>query len=104
MIAQRIFRGETAEQIGINPDQYASRKATLDRYLQQSDGTFDQASYLSWLQTDEAGWSPDQPSRGVGDTVARITSAFGIKPCGGCKARQKSLNEKFPYKAKIERV
>jgi len=38
-------------------------------------------------------------SRGLGDTVAKITSAVGIRPCGGCKKRQKKLNELFPYKA-----
>ena len=40
-----------------------------------------------------------RPSRGLGDTVAKITSAVGIRPCGGCKKRQKKLNELFPYKA-----
>lgn len=37
-------------------------------------------------------------SRGLGDTIAKMTSAIGIKPCGGCKERQKKLNEKFPYR------
>ncbi len=36
--------------------------------------------------------------RGVGDVVARITSAVGIKPCGGCKDRQEKLNRAFPFK------
>ena len=36
-------------------------------------------------------------SRGLGDTIAKITRAVGIKPCGGCKKRQKKLNELFPY-------
>jgi hypothetical protein len=36
-------------------------------------------------------------SRGLGDTIAKITNAVGIKPCGGCKKRQKKLNETFPY-------
>jgi hypothetical protein len=39
-------------------------------------------------------------SRGVGDTVAKITKAVGIKPCGRCKKRQQKLNEMFPYKDK----
>jgi hypothetical protein len=43
-------------------------------------------------------WTPDQPSRGLGDTVAKITSAVGIKPCGGCKDRQATLNKRVPYK------
>jgi hypothetical protein len=38
------------------------------------------------------------PSRGLGDTIAKITSAVGIKPCGGCKKRQAALNERFPYR------
>ena len=40
---------------------------------------------------------PKAPSRGLGDTVAKITRAIGIKPCGGCKKRQRILNERFPY-------
>lgn len=34
---------------------------------------------------------------GLGDTIARITSAIGIKPCGGCKKRQEKLNKLVPY-------
>ena len=37
-------------------------------------------------------------SRGLGDTVAKITRAVGIKPCGGCKRRQAWLNAKVPYR------
>lgn len=37
-------------------------------------------------------------SKGLGDTVAKITKAVGIKPCGACKKRQKKLNRLFPYK------
>jgi len=48
-------------------------------------------------------------SRGLGDTIAKITEATGIKKvvdtiaeatdtdCG-CSARQEKLNEVFPYK------
>lgn len=39
-------------------------------------------------------------SRGVGDTIAKVTKAFGVKPCGKCKKRQSALNEMFPYKEK----
>jgi hypothetical protein len=50
-------------------------------------------------------------SKGLGDTVEKITTATGIKrivdagakilnkDCG-CGARKKILNEKFPYKKK----
>ena len=37
-------------------------------------------------------------SRGLGDTIAKATKAVGIKPCGGCKRRQRRLNKWFPYK------
>jgi hypothetical protein len=37
-------------------------------------------------------------SKGLGDTVAKITKAVGLKPCGACKKRQKKLNRLFPYK------
>jgi hypothetical protein len=37
-------------------------------------------------------------SRGLGDTVAKVTKAFGVKPCGKCKQRQAKLNELVPYK------
>jgi hypothetical protein len=29
---------------------------------------------------------------GVGDVIKRATSAFGIKPCGGCESRAATLN------------
>ena len=38
------------------------------------------------------------PFRGLGDTIAKITHAIGIKPCGGCKKRQAALNRMFPYR------
>lgn len=46
-------------------------------------------------QTDAGGTTL---SRGIGDTVAKITRAVGIKPCGGCKSRQKLLNALLPNK------
>ena len=35
-------------------------------------------------------------SPGIGDTVAAVTTAAGIKPCGGCKKRQAALNNATP--------
>jgi len=99
MIAQRIFNGETAEQIGITETEYASRKETLDRFLQEN--TFTVSAYLEWLKNDSFGkrgeLTQEQISRGIGDTIAKLTSAVGIKPCGGCKKRQQKLNKLFPY-------
>ena len=46
----------------------------------------------------EKKWKPPGPSRGLGDLVKRVASAVGFKQCGGCKDRQKRLNELFPFK------
>jgi len=34
---------------------------------------------------------------GLGDAIARVTMAVGIKPCGGCKKRQAALNRLVPF-------
>lgn len=113
MIAQRIYNGESSDQIGISAAEYAGRRATLERYLAGAGGVFDQTDYLAWLQRDVAGdrgetWTPDQPSRGLGDSVAKLTHATGLdklahaysrmtgKDCG-CSRRQKTLNTLIPY-------
>ena len=41
---------------------------------------------------------PDVPSRGLGDSIAKVTSKMGIKKCGGCRKRQKKLNRLLPYR------
>lgn len=71
MIAERIFNGDTAEDIGLTEDQYASRKETLDRYLATTGGSFIPAGYLEWLTRDEAG------NRGEGTAI----SAPGFRKC-----------------------
>jgi hypothetical protein len=38
-------------------------------------------------------------STGLGDTIAKITKAIGIKPCGRCKKRRRLLNLVVPYRA-----
>jgi len=49
-------------------------------------------------------WEKEQAtfakSKGLGDTIAKITTKIGIKPCGGCKKRQQKLNKMFPYENK----
>jgi len=40
-------------------------------------------------------------SQGLGDTIAKVihVGTLGIvKPCGGCRKRQRNLNERYPYK------
>lgn len=36
--------------------------------------------------------------KGLGDVVASMTKAVGIRPCGGCQKRQASLNKLVPFK------
>ncbi len=46
--------------------------------------------------------APSEPAkggwRGLGDVVASVTSAVGIKPCGGCGKRREALNRLVPFK------
>ncbi|GAG22410.1 unnamed protein product, partial [marine sediment metagenome] len=42
--------------------------------------------------------APPPASRGLGDTIARATSAIGIKPCKGCDNRRDTLNRLVPYR------
>lgn len=43
--------------------------------------------------------TPDAPTppRGLGDVVANLTKAVGVKPCGGCQKRQEALNRLVPF-------
>ena len=36
--------------------------------------------------------------KGLGDTLARVSKAVGVKPCGGCGRRAERLNQLFPYR------
>lgn len=45
------------------------------------------------------GYSPPPPGPklpGLGDAVAKATTAAGVKPCGGCKKRQEAMNKATP--------
>jgi hypothetical protein len=37
-------------------------------------------------------------AEGLGDVIKRVTTAVGVKPCGGCEQRAKALNERFPLR------
>lgn len=39
-------------------------------------------------------------SKGLGDTIKKVTEALHIPQCGACKRRQEKLNRLFPYKEK----
>lgn len=38
------------------------------------------------------------PSKGLGDSIKKVTEALRIPQCGACKQRQAKLNRLFPYK------
>ena len=40
----------------------------------------------------------EQESRGLGDTIKKVTGKLGVRQCGGCEKRQATLNKLFPYK------
>jgi hypothetical protein len=62
------------------------------------------------------GFDPKQESKGVGDTIAKVTNFFGIdkladavaKLAGaegcGCNERRQILNELFPYDNKTRKI
>lgn len=39
---------------------------------------------------------------GLGDVIANVTDALGIKKCKGCEKRQSALNKLFPFKSHYE--
>ena len=39
-----------------------------------------------------------QPMRGLGDLVARATSALGVPTCASCEQRQALLNSMFSFR------
>ena len=41
-----------------------------------------------------------EPSKGFGDTFAKITKTLGITPCDKCEVRRKDWNEKLAYAKK----
>lgn len=51
---------------------------------------------MSW-QNFVKGTTKQEPSKGLGDTIAKATKAIGLKPCNACKKRQEKLNKIFPY-------
>jgi hypothetical protein len=46
----------------------------------------------------------EETSKGLGDTIKKVTDRLGIKQCGSCARRQKKLNRLFPYKPKTKVV
>ena len=41
-------------------------------------------------------------AKGLGDVIANITTAVGIKPCVKCNERKETLNKLFPFSKPFE--
>lgn len=39
-----------------------------------------------------------EKSKGLGDTIKKMTDKFKIPQCSACRRRQRKLNRLFPYK------
>ena len=63
MIAERIYNGETAEQIGIPEIQFDSRKEIVDKFLVGWAGADFTADFLVWLPLQEEGGANEDPAR-----------------------------------------
>jgi hypothetical protein len=55
MIAEDIYIGMTAEQIGLSEKDYVRRKKIVDRFVAQWDGVDFKKSYSRWISTQEEG-------------------------------------------------
>lgn len=119
-LAERIYRGETAAQIGITPTEWESRQKLVQEFATTWSGHGDfSAAYRAWIAERAEGQrghaaqttvtAAPAGQRGLGDTVAAITQATGLdklahlytkvtgKDCG-CKRRQALLNKLVPYR------
>lgn len=74
--AERIYNGETAEDLQMSVDEYADRKQTLNQFLTGWDKTkpFEQ-EFLVWLQTVPQGKS------GLAKTITSTTSNVKVTCC-----------------------
>lgn len=48
-------------------------------------------------EVNDASLEQDLPSAGLGDSIAKLTTALGIVPCQGCNKRKALLNKVFPW-------
>lgn len=65
-------------------------------------GRMDEKTREQMLQIAEAKQElrKPEPSKGLGDTIAKVTKAVGIKPCGPCERRRQWLNARVPYRGR----
>lgn len=48
-------------------------------------------------EVNDASLEQELPSAGLGDSIAKLTTALGILPCQGCNKRKALLNKVFPW-------
>jgi len=56
---------------------------------------------VDWPCPDGLPWGYEGKSKGLGDTVAKVIKKVTrgrVKPCGGCRKRQRRLNRLVPYR------
>lgn len=77
----------------VSSDHHSKLFSILDEAIRQAEEVRDCGTASQSLI-----WTPDKPSRGMGDVIAKITNAVGIRPCGGCKKRQEAINRALPFR------
>jgi hypothetical protein len=92
-IAERIYNGESAIDIGITSTEYDSRQATVDRFLSTWSGENFDADYRAWLAEqgdgDRGVDSPTVKTTQVagGLQIRRVAKRTPCPACGGGKIR-----------------
>ncbi len=104
-IAEQIFRGVTAEQLGISEISYRSRRLTIAEFLKTNPPLIDfDSEYKDWLKIFNAAITPTQQGPLLGDMVEKFTHATGLDRIAktytritgndcGCARRKEQLNE-----------
>ncbi len=96
--------------VALSPEQFAAwceqRPALVDDMADafievREDGArvYDQ-DHKAWAAAVKRG----NASRGLGDTVEKITKALHLKTCSKCRRRRDKLNRLFPYRATSQRT
>ena len=82
---------EVMELIGSgNPLGVLARQERMRQFLASNE--WNEEEYKKWIRHNN---TTATRSSGLGDTIAKVTSAVGLTPCGGCKQRQAKLNKIF---------
>jgi hypothetical protein len=90
IIAERIYRGATAGEIGIPVAEYASRSEVLGRFLDQWAGSADfENEYLAWLsaQTDGERGNSAVMTPPLSSSTVRVVQHRPCNSCGGGRIR-----------------